>query len=273
MTHRITIIGNGRVGGSIAHRLRNKNADVTLVSHAEFEAWLHDGDVGTVLILAVKDAHMQGVIASVAAEKGETLRDVVAFHVNGSRGSAELAPWADKGAKVGAAHPFQTFAEVDPSALDGIGWGVEASEQSWTVIKDLVQTMGGHPVRLDDTSEIGKRRYHAAAVAASNFAYAAYELGRRLADSVHIDADVFLVPIMKRTFENAADALHDEDPFGVTGPLVRGDVEGVRQQIDAIPDDLKDMYRHLSLALLEVVKDRLDGDVTTELRRLLDTTM
>jgi len=121
---------------------------------------------------------------------------------------------------------------------------------------------------LKDTTDIGKRRYHAAAVAASNFAYAAYELGRRLAESVEIDSEKFLVPIMKRTFENAADAIHDDEAFGITGPLIRGDVEGVRKQLAAIPDDLKPMYCHLSRALLEVVKQKMPAETVQQLEEV-----
>ena len=269
----ITIVGPGKVGGSIIQRLRNIDEhDLVSVSHKGFERWLDDPiEIGNVLILAIKDAGMRDAIDQITTRKGASLEGATAFHVNGSIGKDMLKAWEGKGAHIGAAHPFQTFSEIDPSALDNIGWGVDATDAAWPQIKELVETLGGNPRRLSDTSDLGKRRYHASAVAASNFAYAAYELGRRLAESVDIDPQVFLVPIMKRTFENAADDIHDEEPFSVTGPLVRGDVEGVRKQLASMPDEDKAMYCHLSRALLEVVKDRLGPQVTEQLISVLDT--
>ena len=74
---------------------------------------------------------------------------------------------------------------------------------------------------------------------------------------------------MQRTFENAADALHDDEPFGVTGPLVRGDLAAVEQQLRALPEDLRPMYRHLSLALLEVKSLSLSNEQKAEMKDLL----
>lgn len=273
MISRVTIIGNGRVGGALAARLRERNVDVHAVDRQHFEAFLSSSDpIGDVLVIAVKDAVMPDVIERTASARANDLADVVVMHVNGSLLPDVLAPFQQHGAMIASAHPFQTFRDADPKVLDGVGWGCQASSvlRPSSVVHEFVRLTGGTPVDLGDLTAEQKRIYHASAVAASNYAYAAYELGRRLAESVGISAETFLIPIMRQTFENAADALRAHEPFGVTGPIVRGDVDGVVRQYAAMPDELKPMYRQLSLALLEVVGGDLDPTTVESIRRSLD---
>jgi predicted short-subunit dehydrogenase-like oxidoreductase (DUF2520 family) len=280
MISRVTIIGNGRVGGALAARLRERNVDVRVVARQHFETFLSSSDpIGDVLVIAVKDALMQDVIERTVSARANDLADVVVMHVNGSLLPDVLAPFQQHGAMIASAHPFQTFRDADPKVLDGVGWGVQTSDvlrpsssviRPASVVHEFVRLTGGTPVDLGDLTAEQKRIYHASAVAASNYAYAAYELGRRLAESVGISAETFLIPIMRQTFENAADALRAHEPFGVTGPIVRGDVDGVVRQYAAMPDELKPMYRQLSLALLEVVGGNLDPTAVESIRRSLD---
>lgn len=280
MIERVTIIGNGRVGGALAARLRERSIDVDVVDRQHFEDFLAStSPIGDLLIIAVKDAVMRDVIERTASSRSADLDGVVVIHVNGSLTPDVLAPFQQHGAMIASAHPFQTFRDADPKVLDGVGWGCQAYgvrrpasdvQRPTSVVREFVEMTGGVFADLGEMTPEEKRLYHASAVAASNYAYAAYELGRQLAGRVGINAETFLIPIMKQTFENAADALRDNAAFGVTGPIVRGDVEGVQRQYAAIPDDLKPMYRHLSLALLEVVGGKLDPHTVDAIRRSLD---
>lgn len=293
MIERVTIIGNGRVGGALAARLRERGVDVAVVDRQHFEEFLTStSPIGDLLIIAVKDAVMRDVIERTASSRSADLDGVVVLHVNGSLTPDVLAPFKQYGALIASAHPFQTFRDADPKVLDGVGWGCQASDvrrpasdvqrptsdvrrpstvtSAADAVKQFVAATGGVFVDLGEMTPEEKRLYHASAVAASNYAYAAYELGRQLAGRVGISAETFLIPIMRQTFENAADALRDNTAFGVTGPIVRGDVEGVQRQYAAIPDDLKPMYRHLSLALLEVVGGKLEPHTVDAIRRSLD---
>jgi predicted short-subunit dehydrogenase-like oxidoreductase (DUF2520 family) len=261
MIDRVTIVGPGRVGSALHRRCRDRGMEVHLVPRTGFDAWCASAEpVGQVLVIATKDDVLSAVAAKIAATRGADLRDVLVLHVNGSLGPEVLSPLHDRGAVIAAAHPFQTFGDDDPSALDGIGWGVACEPAAWHHVCEFVERTGGIPWLLTDLSHERKRRYHAAAVAASNFTYAAYELARRLAREADIPAEVFLVPIMERTFLNAREALRQGAGFAVTGPIVRGDVEGVQRQLEAIPSEDRDLYRNLARALLDVVSDTLDDD-------------
>lgn len=269
MIRAATIIGMGRVGGAMATRLQQRGVRVHGVSHAEFADWLTShAPIGDVLVIAVKDAAMDDVVRAIA-HSHHALIGVIALHVNGSLRPWVLHPLTEIGASIASAHPFQTFGDADPSALDAIGWGVECTDDDWPTLDAMIHTTGGVPVRLMDMTDERKRIYHAAAVAASNFTYAAYQLGRDLATAAGIPPDIMLAPIMHRTLHNAVDALQHDLPFAMTGPIVRGDVDGVRRQFGAIPEASRDVYRQLGLALIEVVRDRHTTAVIDAMREAL----
>jgi predicted short-subunit dehydrogenase-like oxidoreductase (DUF2520 family) len=56
---------------------------------------------------------------------------------------------------------------------------------------------------------------------------------------------------------------------GLTGPVRRGDVHVVRSHLAALPEDLKGLYRRLSLRALELCGRQLSPDSKAELERLL----
>ena len=279
ITH-VTIIGKGRVGESIGKRLVTDyglrsteygvritddrlQISVAVVSARQFLASHHavpsnqspvTSNPSSIIVLACKDAYLPELIRHLAEHHAKEIRGVLVLHVNGSLGTDILEPLRACGAMIAAAHPFQTFGRVDASALDGIGWGVECTDDAWPVTEEFVKLTGGFPFRLPKTDPVSKRRYHAAAVAASNFTYAAYDLARGLANEAGIPVETFLVPIMQRTLDNAAKAMHDGAPFALTGPLVRGDMDAVQRQLDAMPEHLRAQYLALTEALKEVIK-------------------
>ena len=287
ITH-VTIIGKGRVGESVGKVLGTRyegpgtrdeglgtgdqmTLNVETLSAREFLHGTRAIVFGTsslvpstlslvpspsssVFVLASKDAYLSDLIQHLAEHNAKELQGALVMHVNGSLGTDILEPLRACGAMIAAAHPFQTFGSVDPSALNGIGWGVECDDDAWPLTEEFVKLTGGFPFRLPKTDPVSKRRYHAAAVAASNFTYAAYDLARGLANEAGIPAETFLVPIMQRTLDNAAKAMHDGTPFALTGPLVRGDMDAVQRQLDAMPEHLREQYIHLTDALKEVIK-------------------
>lgn len=266
----ITIIGRGRVGGALEQRATAVGYHVNAIGRDAFELWCNsDVSLGDVVVIATKDDVLPNVVEAIASARADQLRGVVVMHVNGSLGIDVLLSMQQCGALCAAAHPFQTFGSPDPSALDGIGWGVESDDAAWSIVQELITSLGGVPWRFTEMSDDRKRRYHAAAVAASNFTYAAYELARRLADAADIPTDVFLVPIMQRTLQNAARAVADNEPFAITGPIMRGDIDAVRRQLEAIPEADRALYCHLSRALLDVVARKWSLDQRRAMEHVL----
>lgn len=269
MINSVTIIGNGRVGNALGKYLiaESRNYRVGLQHAATVPLKLHSFPArafladpastsitkSDVVVLATKDAVLTEVVEKLSTHHSAALDGALVLHVNGSIGADILEPLTKHAALVAAAHPFQTFTDGNPEQLVGIGWGVECDDDAWPITEEFVLCAGGFPLRLPRTDAISKRRYHAAAVAASNFTYAAYDLARRLAEDVGIPTEQFLVPIMRQTLENAIEALKSNAPFPITGPLVRGDMEAVQRQLDAMPEHLKEQYVHLTEALRKTI--------------------
>ena len=268
MISTVTIIGAGKVGRSIeAQAVIPTQAEIhtrtSVISAREFLSSSTPGQAHSsfvpghsVVVLACRDSQLGDIVAVLAEHYAQSLAGALVLHVNGSRGTDVLRPLQEHGALISAAHPFQTFAKADAVLLDNIGWGVECADDAWEPTAEFVRLTGGVPFRLPRTDAASKRRYHAAAVAASNFTYAAYDLARRLAEDAGIPVETFLAPIMRQTVENAIDAIKQDAPFPITGPLVRGDMDAVQRQREAMPDDLRQQYEHLLSALAEAIKDR-----------------
>lgn len=258
----MTIIGNGKVGNSVHHCCDGRNPSSSDLHQAVIPARTFLADPASsaiaktdVIVLATKDSVLADIIRALATHHADVLTGTLVLHVNGSLGVDILQPLTVHGALISAAHPFQTFSTTNPAQLHGIGWGVECDDAAWPLTEEFVRFVGGFPFRLPRTDAVSKRRYHAAAVAASNFTYAAYDLARRLAVDVGIPEEAFLAPIMRQTLENAISAIRSGSAFPITGPLVRGDTDAVQRQLDAMPDDLKEQYVHLTEALKRTVAE------------------
>ncbi|MFZ9869627.1 MAG: DUF2520 domain-containing protein [Candidatus Kapaibacteriota bacterium] len=263
----IAIVGQGRVGSALTRRLTAAGLVVTCIDRQSYPEWFNQPQTD-VVILALHEHHLFAVATDPQAQAHCSSSLVV--HVHGLSGPdviAELSP------RAAAAHPFQTFGVDDPAMLDGIAWGVELSasctHDDWVVLSDLLQRIDGRPVRLPAMTTQSRMRYHASAVAASNVVYAAYALARELARDVNIDPSTFLVPIIQQTTRNAVQAIEQHEPFAITGPMARGDVRAVIEQLEALPESLQPLYRHLAMALLEALGEHLSEEQRIQLRRVL----
>lgn len=296
MIEQVTIVGVGRVGGALVTKLQSEGINVRAVRRDGFDEWRNsDQPLGDIVVIAVRDQDVVRIAEEIAhttegiAGSPSRLSKTIVIHVNGSMRLDVLQACKDAGARVGAAHPFQTFASQtfanqtfanqtlanqpfangDSSVLDGIAWGVECDDDVWPSLRQLVELTCGVPHRLVLADDDHKRVYHVAAIAASNYTYAAYELGRRLAHKAGIPVDTFLQPIIERTHRNAAQALRDGTAFPLTGPIQRGDVAAVAKQLEAMPESEKVVYVHLSLALLNLNKDNMPPETFSAMSSLL----
>jgi predicted short-subunit dehydrogenase-like oxidoreductase (DUF2520 family) len=268
----IGILGTGKVGRSIDEALIAQPDTMHFaVRHLTDAPFVPD-----LLLLCVPDSQLNSVAHDVAvwytstSTTTNTQPRCVVAHTAGAFTPAVLASCDVVGMHAAAMHPFQTFARADASVLDGIAWGVECSDEDAALCIEAVRLLGGTATRLTNMTPERKRIYHAAAVAASNHLYAAIGLARAAAHEAGIPEQHFLMPIMHRTLVNAGHALRDSEPLPVTGPLVRGDVDGVREQLQALPPALREPYAALSIALLAVIRHHLDPAVVQQLQRVLE---
>ncbi len=279
---RAALIGPGRLGTLLAHALSASGTSVVRVAGGSdaSRARLRSGLAGIrdvpleevtqgvdLVVIATPDAAIAGVVDRLVQVDalGES-HGVV--HVAGVHGLAPLRRAGLAGARIAALHPATTApaGATDPALLHGVAWAVTtvAGDRAWA--HDLVEGLGGDPF---DVSEEERVRYHAALALASNAVGAAVVAARRLLRSAGIDdAARLLGPIAHASVDAAAAA----GAPALTGPIVRGDVDTVREHLLAIEPDHVEVaraYRFLSQAVLATVRPALDRDVANELDMLL----
>lgn len=288
----VTIVGNGRVGSTLAPFARR------VVAHNEWNAWLRGfnaygelptyeidagneqaaaaahitGQTSSLVVLAVHQAELAGMVRQMVDTWQNHKGPDVVVHTSGLYGANELHGLTTVNCAIGAAHPFQTFGISQKTNLTGVGWGVECEDAAWPAISQWVGSTKGVVHRFLNCTASQRLAYHAAAVAGGNLSMAAVALARGLAQDAGVEAAQFVVPIVTQAMTNAFDAMSNNVPtMPITGPLARAEVSAVRAQLAAVPSQHRELYRLLSLALLEVLETSGTLDATTvhDLREVL----
>lgn len=199
------VVGAGRVGKALAARLGE------LIPTRSTTRELETGDADLV-VLCVPD----GDIASVAER---IRRGPWIAHTSGSAPVAELR----KHERRFSLHPLQTFTlERGPEQLDG-AWAAISGESPDALAagRSLAELLGLKPFELADP---GRPLYHAAAMMASSFMVTLHDVAAELMTAAGGPPDA-LEPLTLRTLENG---------FEHTGPLVRGDMETISRDANAV---------------------------------------
>ena len=244
---RLTIVGPGRVGGSMAAAARAAGIDVDLAGQADHAAAAAGAEC---VLLCVPDDAITGA-AEVSAATDPPPRRV--GHVSGASGLDALAAAADAGSEIFSLHPLQTIpdGETDlratPCAISA------ASPPGRRFAGRLATALGMEPFELDEQA---RAAYHAAASISSNFLVTLEETAARLLERVGVeDARRLLTPLVMRTAENWA----ERGGEALTGPIARGDEATVTRHLDAlarIDADLLETYRVLARRTRDLAAER-----------------
>jgi predicted short-subunit dehydrogenase-like oxidoreductase (DUF2520 family) len=276
---RIGFVGAGVVGTTLARAMHSRAYRVVAVSSrsqssarrlaaqvpgCESAASSQEvADACDVLFLTVPDDAIADVAASVRWRP-----DQAVVHCSGASSLRALAPARGQGAMVGAFHPFQTFADPDraQTALEGVGFAVEAEPPLRQGLEELAVALGGWPIHLDPQDRV---LYHASAVVACGFLVTLVKLAADLwgdfaGDGRQRTQEGFraIMPLVRSTL----DGLEGAGVVGaLTGPFVRGDLGTVESHLTALevraPGFLP-LYCHLALAELPLA--RAKGGLTPE---------
>ena len=158
-------------------------------------------------------------------------------------------------------HPLQSLTpQSDASALSGVYAGIEGEAQAVAAGVELAANLG---MRYLVLSADQKPRYHLAASVASNYLVTLNAVVQQIMGSLDIDretAQAVMAPLVRGTLDNL-DASTPED--ALTGPIVRGDLDTVREHGLALRRHLPSLVPvYASLAMetvtLAVRSSRLD---------------
>lgn len=201
------------------------------------------------IFISTDDKNLSIAIKQLANNNAINHANTFLIHCAGSIGIDIFQPLIDKGAKVAACHPYQTFFAENIESFNNIPWGIESSDESYPIAELIISSLKGIPVRLSANVLKQKSLYHLSAVASSNLMTAAIQLAKQIADTSGVDSSVFLPEILKTTLDNNINSLGDKS-FPLTGPIARGDVEVVKSHIEKLAQQphLRDAYIAMSLA-------------------------
>lgn len=284
MIERLVIVGPGRTGLSLGYALQQADAVRELVyygrrpdppGHPLFVQRLADYRFGMAplppgteaVILAVPDDRIHEVAQELAAQ-GEAPPGCAALHCSGALSAEPLAALHARGYSVGSLHPLQALAHPLRGAeqLPGSSFAVSGEPRAAAVARRLVAALGGEAIEVP----VARRaRYHAAAALASNGLAALLASSVRLLGGVGLDdeqARRALVPLLRGSLDNLeAMGL----AAGLTGPIVRGDLETVRLHLATLDARERRVYVALGVELVELALERGDATYPAEAMRTL----
>jgi predicted short-subunit dehydrogenase-like oxidoreductase (DUF2520 family) len=249
---RVYVFGAGKVGTALSRALRARGAEVTLrAARKGLPAKPIDADL---LILAVRDGNLPQVVEDLASRRGVSRRAVV-VHCAGAVGVAPLAPLRSLTRGVAQMHPMISFASTrfSPTLLRG-QVNVDGDPAAIKMAERVARLLEMSPRRLPHLDKVA---YHAAAGLVANGAAALAAAGTDLLGKAGVPAAIavkMLGPLLRSVADNVERL---GLPDALTGPVRRGDPQGVARHLDVIADhapQLLLLYRALVAAQVPLAR-------------------
>jgi predicted short-subunit dehydrogenase-like oxidoreductase (DUF2520 family) len=253
----VGVVGAGRVGAVLGAALNAAGhhvvaaAAVSAASRERAARLLPEAEIlpaddvarkaTDLLLLAVPDDALTGVVAGLAATKALRAGQIVA-HTSGAHGLSVFGA----GVNGVALHPAMTFTGTgaDLDRLPGIAWGVTTPDRAFAT--RLVADLGGVPEWI---AEDARPVYHAALTHGANHLVTLVNEAADLLRAAGVDRpERVLSPLLHAALDNAL-RLGDA---ALTGPVSRGDAGTVGKHLDRMPSDAIPAY----LALARRTADR-----------------
>ncbi len=243
---RIGVVGAGRVGAVLGAALRAAGHEIVAVAgesdgtRTRIETLLPGVPVrkpsavaraADILLLTVPDDALSNVAAMLSASKAIHPGQLV-VHTSGRHGTEVLDPAADQGAQVSAMHPAMTFTgtDVDLGRVPGTVFGCTGGEDVRETIEALVADLRGRPVWVDEHQRV---LYHAALAHGANHLVTLVNQATDLLRVTGVtDPAAVLRPLLQAALDNAL----SYGDAALTGPIVRGDVQTVRDHLQTLAD-------------------------------------
>lgn len=250
----ITIVGGGRMGRGLAGALSGEGERVTLWSRREAVGGVEDAVSGAAtIILAVPDDAI-GRLAAELAGAGAVRGDQVVLHLSGLHGKEQLASLEESGAALGSLHPLQTVSdpETAPERWRGAYAAIEGDDRACAEGERIAKLLGLVPFRLG----LGqKAAYHAGAVMVGNYSVALAGAAARLAREAGVPAALaakMYLPLLAGALENLG---RQSIGAALTGPVRRGDLNTIREHLEALRADDRMLYAVLGLEAVKLARE------------------
>jgi predicted short-subunit dehydrogenase-like oxidoreductase (DUF2520 family) len=277
-TKTVAIIGAGRVGSSVGYLLNRAGYAVlsvaarTNASAEKAAAFIGAGKATTdvvqaaagveVVFITTPDRAIREVCATIAAA-GALKPGGIVIHMSGAHSLGLLDPAKSVGTDRAVLHPLQSLAskEQGVKTLPGSYFRIEADETAQVAAREIVKALGGIELVMPKWSsdKDSAALYHAGAVAVSNYFVALVDYGLKFYEALGADKQEALkavLPLIKGTLQNIETL---GIPDALTGPIMRGDTETVRDHLAAMrkrTPELVVLYKALARQTVSVARDR-----------------
>ena len=262
MTGTLAIVGAGRVGRALGHRLRELGWKIgAVVTSSETTARKAVRSIGggrahaaltrqvlaaQIILVATPDRVLAQTAGELARIGGEELRGKIVLHTSGALSSDVLEPVRSCGAEAGSMHPLQSFSGVSIPPLEGKVFAIEGDRAAVRAARQIARSFGAIAVHLESSK---KPLYHAAGALAAGSVLAVLESGARLMTSAGMkrrEAVRALLPLTRQVLENF-ERLGPRAAW--TGPLSRNDYAVVAAHLEAMkefPPEFAEAYQALN---------------------------
>lgn len=189
------------------------------------------------------------------------------FHCSGALSSEVFSGHAEAGVHVGSLHPVCAVNSCESEEVfSGKFFVMEGDETGLKMLKSLMMTTGN---AFQVVASEEKTKYHAAAVASSNMVCSLAMMAEKWLMDCGFDAQAahgLLVPLMLNNMEHIAEQGVVD---ALTGPVERGDAGTVAQHLAVLEGDDREIYRLLSLRLVEIARQKHPNKDFTNLLNVL----
>lgn len=205
-----------------------------------------------------------GPCSKALAASGVLKSGNVVFHCSGMAPSSLLQDATRQGAAVASVHPVKSFADPLRAAASfaGTSCAIEGDPLALTLLQPAFEAIGGRCFCIDPER---KTLYHAGMVVISNYLTTLLHSGSRIFEHCGLsptETDAIMEPIVREVVDNAFTLGTTQS---LTGPYSRGDVETIRQHLEALAAEsplLEGLYRQLGQVALDL--SRQQGKATPE---------
>ncbi len=224
------VYGAGKVGSGLARALERAGCGVTLrAARRGLPSRRIDADL---VILAVRDRDIAPCAAQLVARRLIGHRRVALVHCAGALGPEVLAAARSKNVAVAQMHPMISFAsnKVSPSLARG-QLHVDGDPAAMRAARSIGKLLGMTPRTIPGLDRVA---YHAAAGLVANGAAALAAGGVLLLEKAGVAPKVgaaMLGPLLRTVAENVERL---GLPDALTGPVRRGDANGVARHLETL---------------------------------------
>jgi len=280
----VAIIGAGRTGSAVGFLLNQKGYSVaavmarTTASAERASRFIGSGTPMTdaaqaastaeVVFLTAPDDVISDLCAAISRKNGLKSGALV-VHTSGAHSLDLLQSARQAGAFRAVIHPLQSIPSRELGILNipGSYFRIEADTEAREAAAAIVKALSGIELNMPNWSpeRSSTALYHAGAVAVSNYFVALVDYGLRFYQTLGAEKQEALkavLPLIKGTLANIEAV---GVPAALTGPIARGDVETVRDHVDAMrrrAPELLDLYCSLAQHTIDVARDK--GCLTPE---------